>query len=78
MKECKNKILLIIKTWNLPVRNLVESSQIKVRFFIYCANFSNHYNFLNIKKNLNKFGICGQPRSSEILKWKIFSNFYVK
>ena len=30
----------MIKIWNLSVEYLVDSSQIKVRFFIYCADLN--------------------------------------
>ena len=42
--------------------------KLKVRFFVHCTKFSNHYNFLNIKK----VSIVGKPQPSGILKLKIF------
>lgn len=42
---------------------------IKEQFFVNCTKFSNHYNFLNVGKNIS---IAGKPRPSRILKWNIF------
>lgn len=41
-------------------------------FFVHCIIFLNHYNFKNIEKKNDNFGITGQPGPNGILKLKIF------
>ena len=43
---------------------------IKVHFFINCNSFLNYFNFLNIQKKINIFGVTGKPKPSGILKRK--------
>ena len=46
---------------------LSNGLETKLKFSIHWTNFSNEYNFLNMKKR-NKLGIVEYPRPSELSK----------
>ena len=61
------KVFFKFKTFYLQSNSCVI---IKVQFFSNCNSFLNHFNFLNIQKKINIFGVTGKPKPSGILKWK--------